>query len=44
MAFNPYLGAAERARIEAARIGVAGAGGWDRTASPIWSAAACAAL
>ena len=27
MAFNPYLGAAERARIEAARIGVAGAGG-----------------
>lgn len=27
MAFNPYLGAAERARIEAARVGVAGAGG-----------------
>ena len=27
MAFYPYLGAAERARIEAARIGVAGAGG-----------------
>ena len=27
MAFNPYLGVAERARIEAARVGVAGAGG-----------------